>query len=241
MKHDSELVFCILEDDYIPLVQYRPETKALEVGALDPNDPEADYNVFSHVWVDGLGSYLERGLPICQLEILHDLASCVLSSDVWFWIDGLCVPKREPFRKMAIQLMKYTYADSLVSIVLASGWMGRLWTYQEVFIPHRVDLELKDGLCQVNELVQRLYQMYLNMHKGNPVPAILAKDLVTSLQKIRPLYRQYRQRDRVRQLVDVFNALTRRLTSMPENQLLVLGLLLDIDLNKILAVDSEFR
>ena len=83
--------------------------------------------------------------------------------------------------------------------------------------------------------------MYLNKDKGNPVPAILAKDLVASLQKIRPLDRQFRQRDRVRQIVDVFNALARRLTSRPEDQLLVVGLLLDIDLNKILAVDGELR
>ena len=262
VKPDLGSILDILEDDYIPLVQYRPETKTLKVGALDPSDPAADYVVFSHVWADGLGSCSERGLPICQLERLHDLASRVLSSDVWFWIDGLCIPRREPFRKMAIQLMKYTYADSLVSIVLdnsirrvsvaddpisiawylyASGWMGRLWTYEEAFIPPRVDLELKDGLCQIYELVQRLYQMYLNKDKGNPVPAILASDLVASLQKIRPLDRQFRQRDRVRQIVDVFNALTRRLTSRPEDQLLVLGLLLDIDLNKILAVDGELR
>ena len=262
VKPDLGLIFDFLEDDYIPLVQYRPESKTLQVGALDPSDPAADYVVFSHVWADGLGSCSERGLPICQLERLHDLASRVLSPDVWFWIDGLCIPKREPYRNMAIQLMKYTYADSTLSIVLdnsirrvsvvddpisiawylyASGWMGRLWTYQEAFIPPRVDLELKDGLCQIDELVQRLYQMYLNNDKGNPVPAILAKDLVASLQKIRPLDRQFRQRDRVRQIVDVFNALTRRLTSRPEDQLLVLGLLLDIDLNKILAVDGELR
>ena len=262
VKPDLGLIFDILEDDYIPLVQYRPGTVTLEVRALDPCDPAADYVVFSHVWADGLGSCSERGLPICQLARLHDLASRVLSPDVWFWIDGLCIPKREPFRNMAIQLMKYTYADSVLSIVLdnsirrvsvaddlisiawylyASGWMGRLWTYQEAVIPPWVDLELKDGLCQIYELVQRLYRMYLNQDKGNPVPAILAKDLVASLQKIRPLHRQFRQRDRVRQIVDVFNALTRRLTSRPENQLLVLGLLLEIDLNKILAVDGELR
>ena len=165
VKPDWGLVFDILEDDYIPLVRYPPENKTLEVGALDPSDPAADYVVFSHVSADGLGSCSERGLHICQTERLHDLASRVLSSDVWFWIDGLCVPRREPFRNMAIQLMKYTYADSLLSIVLdnsirhvsvaddpisiawylyASGWMGRLWTYQEAFIiPPRVDLELK--------------------------------------------------------------------------------------------------
>ncbi len=262
VKPDLGLVFDILEDDYIPLVQYQPGTKTLKVGALDPSDPSADYIAFSHVWADGLGSCTERGLPTCQLERLHSLTTCLLKADPWFWVDGLCVPKREPYRNMAIQMMKYTYGVSLQSIVLdnsirrisvdddpiliawtlyASGWMGRLWTYQEGFIPPRVDLELSDGLCQIYELVQRLYRMNLNKDEGNPIPAILAKDLVASLQKIRPLDRQFRQRDRVRQIVDVFNALTRRLTSRPEDQLLVLGLLLDIDLNKILVAEGELQ
>ena len=261
VKPDRVQVFEILDAAKIPVVQYEPEEGTIELGGVDP-EQKSDYIVFSHVWADGLGSCTERGLPRCQVERLHNLASQELKCGSWFWIDGLCVPKREPYRNLAIQLMKSTYRNATGGVVLdnslheistsyhpmhigwtvyASGWMGRLWTYQEGILPPWIDLELNDGLCSLYQLIQQLYRLYNNKSMESPVPAILARDLLAALQKARPLDRHHQSRERSRKVVDVFNALTRRLTSRPEDQLLVLALLLDVDVNNIMALSGEAR
>ena len=109
MKPDRGQVFDILDADKIPVVQFQPENGMLELGAINPDNRKSDYITLSYVWADGLGSCTKRGLPRYQVERLHDIARQEVIYSAWFWIDGLCVPKREPYRNKAIQLMKYTY------------------------------------------------------------------------------------------------------------------------------------
>ena len=85
------------------------------------------YVAISHVWVDGLGSNTENGLPVCQIKridaYVHELLPGCTPA---FWIDGLCIPgdpphpkkvngkeEQEPqerrWRRMAIRKMGETY------------------------------------------------------------------------------------------------------------------------------------
>lgn len=261
IKPNIKAIFEILDADLIPVVQFCSEKARFELGAVAPNDTGTDYIAFSHVWADGLGSCTEKGLRTCQARRLHRLAQKELTHGSWFWIDGLCVPKREPYRGKAIQMMKLTYRNATGVVVLdsslhrisksssiieigwtlfASGWMGRLWTYQEGFLPPWVHLELNDGLYNLYELIQQLYKIYYN-HSSNPFPFIFTRDLLAALQKTRPLDRYHHTRSKSHKIVDTFNVLTRRLTSRPDDQILVLGLMLDIDVEYLITLTGEVR
>ncbi|KIW67605.1 hypothetical protein PV04_06843 [Phialophora macrospora] len=255
----------ILNAGKIPVVQVSRDSDTLTLGAVDIDDADADYIAFSHVWADGLGSSTEAGLPRCQILRLDQLASRQLSFGRWFWIDGLLVPYKEPYRGKAIQMMKATYQNATGVIVLdsslrslsisastlelgwavfASGWFGRLWTYQEGFLPPWVDLELHDGLLDLYALIQRLYKSYFD-HSASPFPNVFIRDLLAVLQKARPLDRTARarldSRPKVRRIVDIFNAFTRRRTSRPDDQLLIMGLLLDIDVRELMKKEGADR
>jgi hypothetical protein len=248
----------ILNAGKIPVVQASKDSHTLTLGAVDLDDANADYIAFSHVWADGLGSSSEAGLPRCQVLRLDDLASQRLSFGRWFWIDSLLVPYKEPYRGKAIEMMKATYQNATGVIVLdsslrslsisastlelgwavfASGWFGRLWTYQEGFLPPWVDLELRDGVFDLYALIQRLYKSYFD-HSPSSFPNVFIRDLLAVLQKARPLDRtartQFDSRPKVRRVVDVFNAFTRRRTSRADDQLLIMGLLLDIDVRGLM-------
>ena len=65
------------------------------------------------------------------------------------------------------------------------------------FLPPWVDLELRDGFCDLYELIQRLYKSYYNVD-NNPFPALFFRDLFAALQKIRPLDRKHYNRAKSR-------------------------------------------
>ena len=261
LKPDTAQVFEILDAGCIPVVQLEANGSSFELGGIHPDDRKADYIAFSHVWADGLGSSTEAGLPVCQIRRLHQLVEKRTEHGAWFWIDGLCVPKQEPYRGKAIELMKFTYQNATGVIVLdeglrkvstnssgleigwslfASGWFGRLWTYQEGFLPPWVDLELGDGLVDLYSLIQNLYRFYMD-RKASQFPAVFVQGLVAVLQKVRPLDLRHYKRSRSRRTVDLFNAMTRRRSSRPDDQLLVFGLMLDLEIGPLLEVRGEDR
>ncbi|KAK0509938.1 hypothetical protein JMJ35_007332 [Cladonia borealis] len=260
-KLDITQVRDVLDSGYIPVVRIHADGRSLELGGFHPNNKNKDYIAFSHVWADGLGSNTETGLPACQIRRLHRLAEKRTESGAWFWIDGLCVPKQKPYRAKAIELMYHTYENATGVIVLdegcrklsiknsdleigwsifASGWFGRLWTYQEGFIPPWVDVELSDGLISLYNVIQNLYKLYTD-RKANPFPAVFVRDLVAVLQKARPLDLHHRKRPWVRRLVDLFNAMTRRRTSRPDDQISALGLFLELEIKDLLRLEGEDR
>ncbi|ETI22027.1 hypothetical protein G647_06097 [Cladophialophora carrionii CBS 160.54] len=265
LKPSIKSVRAILNVRKIPVVQLSQNGRNLELGAVDLYDPSADYIAFSHVWADGLGSSTEAGLPRCQILRLDHLAGLRLSFGRWFWIDGLLVPSQEPYRGKAIEMMKETYQNATGVIVLdsslrslsvsastlelgwavfASGWFGRLWTYEEGFLPPWVDMELQDGLLDLYVLIQRLYKSYFD-RSGSPFPNVFLRDLLAVLQKARPLDRTARarfdSRPKVRRIVDIFNAFTRRRTSRADDQLLIMGLLLDVDVRGLMKKEGADR
>ena len=261
VKPVIDIVLEILDAGYIPVVQFAAGACSLQLAGIHPTAKNSSYIAFSHVWADGLGSNTETGLPACQLRRLHKLADSRLQNGSWFWIDALCVPKQEPYRGKAIQLMRLTYQNAAGVIVLdeglsklsinsseleigwsifASGWFGRLWTYQEGFLPPWVNIELGDGLINFYSIIQKIYRFYHD-RKASPFPAVFARGLLGVLQKARPLDNRHYERSISRRTVDLFNAMTRRRTSRPDDQLLVLGLLLDVDIRPLMELRGEDR
>ena len=262
IKPDLAVALEILDAGCIPVVLFDAVQNTIELGGVHPEDLKTDYLAFSHVWADGLGSCTEVGLPACQIRRLHRLANTHKTiHERGFWIDGLCVPRLEPYRGKAIELMKATYQNATGAIVLdeglrqlstrssdmevawslfASGWFGRLWTYQEGFLPPWVDLEVSDGLIDLSLLIRRLYY-FSTVPKASPFPGLFTRDLLAILQKARPLASSLGERSKQKRIADLFNALTRRDSSRPGDQLLVMGLLLGINIRRLLELDGENR
>jgi hypothetical protein len=65
VKPDLAVILEILDENMIPVVRLDEDSQLLVIGGVDPNEKQADYIAFSHVWADGLGSTAEAGLPSC--------------------------------------------------------------------------------------------------------------------------------------------------------------------------------
>ena len=125
-----------------------------------------DYIAISHVWVDGLGSTAEVGIPECQARRLLKLGQKVSrKTHPRVWIDSLCIPAARDERKKAILLMADTYSQASTVLVIdktiqqqrscspieelycsifTSAWMQRLWTYQEACLARTLVFELAE-------------------------------------------------------------------------------------------------
>jgi Heterokaryon incompatibility protein (HET) len=141
----------------------------LQVEALEAMRQD-NFVVFSHVWADGLGSNSEKGLPLCQVRRLAEIVSEVEECNhPTFWIDSLCIPEKRDLRKKSISMMGKIYSCSTAVVVLdrdiliaktsiplaeiflsiyTSGWLGRLWTYQEGALARRLLFKMEDGLYE---------------------------------------------------------------------------------------------
>ena len=141
--------------------------------AFAPAVEEIRYVAISHVWADGLGNPHEQSLPLCQIRRLYHSVQALfdLSNDdiVYMWIDVMCCPSSAyPEAKahvLSIMELIYTYADTIIVVdaslrrqnrrdmdalefcarVATSGWMTRLWTFQEAALAEKLFVLLKDG------------------------------------------------------------------------------------------------
>lgn len=263
LKPDIDVVLEILDAGCFPVVELTEDAQSFEIGGIHPEDHRSEYIAFSHVWADGLGSCTENGLPACQVRRLDQLVRERCLYGAYFWIDSLCIPEaheQKQYRKKAIRLMNDIYQNAHGVIILdtglrnlssrnshleigwsvfASGWFGRLWTYQEGLLPRTVDLELDDGLVDLDGLIQSLYQQSRNLGGGNLFPFIFVRDLVAILQKARPVNLHWHNRPWSNRLVDVFNVLTRRRSSRIDDQIIVISHMLGLGLESFLDLEGE--
>ncbi len=207
------------------------------------------YLAFSHVWADGLGSVSEKGLPSCQIRRLAKIASAMLKHDhPCFWIDSLCVPEQKDLRKKAIILTAKTYASAAAVIVLdndvqnisirspseevfltifGSGWMGRLWTYQEAALARKLIFQMKDGRYELNPT--RLPSSTLPL-------TIIWTQLAKELEKLRGT-----PDPKVPMIALAQATLRWRSTSKADDETLAIAGILGIDASELLKYDGEER
>ena len=213
------------------------------------------YVAISHVWVDGLGSTTEAGLPKCQLERLGDLVDKATDTKgASFWIDSLCIPSLKEQRRKSIGLLRniYQYALKVVVIdrviqecpenasterllwsVVTSPWMQRLWTYQESYLATKV-------------LFSTANQSFLEMDQDLPtsdLPApsrVVRTSLVQALNTLRPdegLSADTRQTN----IGEVASAVSWRSTSKAGDEVLAIAALLKVDTRKLAEMPASER
>ena len=217
----------------------------LDVTTFDVNT-KGNYVAFSHVWADGLGSVSEVGLPVCQLRKLETIASFILRrKNPCFWIDSLCIPEQQDLRRKAIILMSKTYSCAAAVVVLdreiqkasiytpseelflsicGSGWMGRLWTYQEAALARRLIFQMKDGLYELDPSLlppPTLPLMTIWAHLAKQLKALTITD-VPAISSVQATLR-WRQ------------------TSKPDDETLAIAGILNIDSSILLKYEGEAR
>ena len=157
-------------EDSIPVFSIEDRKDGVKLSmtsrAMKSPDPE-DYIAVSHVWVDGLGSTAEIGIPECQVRRLLRLGREVTQKpNPRLWIDSLCIPAAKDARAKAIILMADTYSNAstvlvvdqrireqklsdsiqdLYCTIFTSAWMQRLWTYQEACLAQTLIFELAEN------------------------------------------------------------------------------------------------
>ncbi|KAF3912362.1 hypothetical protein AA313_de0207459 [Arthrobotrys entomopaga] len=147
--------------------------------------PSTSYVCISHVWSDGFGNPATNTLPACVLIYIQSLVNAIVpdlksapDDNVPFWIDTLCVPLTHQYRKLAIKRMGETYSKSIGILVLdsglrcisssststqeimiriiCSGWMQRLWTFQEVCLAKTSWFQFSDRAIVEENIQSRL-------------------------------------------------------------------------------------
>jgi hypothetical protein len=163
-----------IEAQQIPLIELvmaddspTPQT-ILKVVAASPKTP---YIAVSHIWSQGRGSSTEDGLPRCQLmqirKVLNRVVNPSSEQPLRFWMDSLCIPRDPGLRKTSITMMADIYRSAEIVVVVdedllqhsfssssswtnmltrivLSPWMQRLWTFQEGVLAKRLAWVFED-------------------------------------------------------------------------------------------------
>lgn len=170
----------IISDNKIPLIDLSSLSQLMSECPVVEWDRRQNFVAFSHVWVDGLSSGSEVGLPLCQLRKLQDILFQVGSNSL-IWLDALCVPHQPTIRNLAIGMMAEICKRSTAIIILDAGlrsrplgkfsaaelavrlltcnWMQRLWTLPEILFSRRAFVAFHDGVIDFNILRGRHGQM----------------------------------------------------------------------------------
>ncbi|KAK0185019.1 hypothetical protein F5146DRAFT_1144697 [Armillaria mellea] len=242
-------VYELLQAGAVPVVQLLPD------GALCiSSSSDSLYVAISHVWVDGLGSTTEEGLPRCQIEWIASMIKVVLPG-VAFWMDGLCILKEKSLRSFTIKQMTGIYVNADVVLVLdsgirscslsspledvvlhitTSGWMQRLWTLKEGLLAHKLIFKLSNGFVSLDDLFLKSERDYY----CNPLMLQLLKvlDSFRRLGKVHPQYQPLIPGARL-DFAEVVRALVRRWTSRLEDETFTICGLLNVDPSTVLDVE----
>ncbi|KAI0746901.1 hypothetical protein C8Q80DRAFT_1066456, partial [Daedaleopsis nitida] len=243
-----EHVMALLSSGDIPvIVPHRDGTLSVRSASAGP------YVAISHVWVDGLGSTTEDGLPSCQISRIASLTAVLVPHGA-FWQDGLCVPSDRPMRKKAIALMAKTYAgaDKVLVIdagirslcanttpleevllrIATSGWMQRIWTLQEGLLAREMYFEFADGLIRAEALkdlpTSAVHPLFLAF---NPIVSALLEALL--------FVRGRGGEDRTKYTFpELLRLMHHRTTSKPEDETLAIAGLVGVDAGELVSLST---
>lgn len=177
----SEIQQTLAEDKYFLIDAsdfLRPD--GMKKLSLVPFTEGLSYTAFSHVWAHGVGSDAEDGLPRCRIGLLLARVQWTVdhlkSNDrsLLFWIDSLCVPRDEKYKRKSIGMMVSIYrnasaviildsmlqkisyhntpVESLTLYLLISDWNRRLWTLQEALIATKICVVFQEQVVDLSQL-----------------------------------------------------------------------------------------
>ncbi|KAJ9610607.1 hypothetical protein H2200_005384 [Cladophialophora chaetospira] len=175
---DQNAVLELLQQGIVPgvIISNSAATGAVHLELADCAD-HVGYVAISHVWADGLGNPDSNALPSCQVLRLFDVLSKLhqnYSTPKVFWLDTLCCPVGQG-RDLAISFMHRTYQEAsavlvldssleaieidgmdpaeILSRILLSPWMRRLWVLQEGYLAKKLYFQFKDEACNGAKVV----------------------------------------------------------------------------------------
>jgi hypothetical protein len=209
---------------------------------------QQQYTAISHVWAHGLGNPGANALPRCQLEKLRDSVLEIPSQatdgergTASFWIDTLCVPVDNKWRKMAIRAMRKTYEEAENILVLdaelqevsvstsleeiyvriaCSAWMTRLWTLQEAILAKKIYIKLADAIVDLGTLGNRISNLsYIFRH---------VREHLLFMMLLRELSLEFWKGSRAWGFSIVVGHARRRSTSKPEDEITCLSTLVQL-------------
>ncbi|KAL8789941.1 MAG: hypothetical protein Q9195_006602 [Heterodermia aff. obscurata] len=250
-----EDVLVAIDEGSIPVIRMQNDLRAeLEV-IKQPVDRLGNYVAISHVWVDGLGSTSEVGLPTCQVKRLGEsVQKATTDSSILFWIDSLCIPSASEQRKKSIRQLRNIYrnaasvmvidreirrcprdasAERLLWTIASSPWMQRLWTYQEGYLATRVLFQVQGK--SLIEIDQQWPSSTL------PTSAqVVRTSLIQHLNNLRP-DNGLPDVERKTNLGEVASAISWRSTSKSGDEVLAIAALLNLDTRSLTALPIEER
>ncbi|KAM0259149.1 hypothetical protein ACHAPA_010883 [Fusarium lateritium] len=255
LESPSQALHQLVDQLAVPLVRYQANN--IQITELKMDEPNV---VFSHVWVDGLGNVSgKNALPTCQVIRLQEIANMAFigheSKPIPFYIDTLCVPRKMELRGKAIRKMKDVYKsamkvmvldreiealssdDSITKMVVRiyfSGWMRRLWTYQEGALNKSLFFKLADCILPLDSMRRWFWEVHDTAEAGcvRSVLALLTKTLEVQDTKIIPPTLFF---------VIVRDALHWRSTSRSEDEAFVITILLGLDTESVLKAEGTER
>jgi hypothetical protein len=202
-------------------------------------------------------------MPSCQIRRLFSLVKSINTAELnpVFWIDTLCVPLDDHYRKVAISKFQDTYREATKVLVLdrclaqvgcnnrseqiahllCSEWMSRLWTLQEGLLAKCLLIKYKDKVVPLSYLLD-------NDAGERKVPRT---DIVET-KLCSQLASRFLLRDQFGDVSDVnefsrrpdapflalMQNLQRRRTTKPKDEPICLATLLDMDLKQFPKMPS---
>lgn len=261
-------VISILEEGKVPNIHMDSGIR------ISPAVPSVPYVAISHVWSDGLGNPRYNALPLCQLERISSLVRNLYPESkkpVPFWMDTLCCPiEPRDARNTAIQLMKKTYEEAsivlvldsyllsipsqsareleLLMIVYCSRWNRRLWTLQERILGRdRVFVQFSDVALALNSLtIEEKYGDIMELvsmqtGKGLRVMSIMMSAPFLPFLMSMLTQSNWASADTSTKLDNLLRLLKFRATTKPSDEAVCLGNIFDMDITSILSASKEER
>ena len=261
----------ILQRGSFPLISFHDarnaSTEDPELRTIDSGKAKR-YVAISHVWSDGMGNNEHNALPRCVLSFISQAVQSLYPSSeepVPFWMDTICFPLEPPEAyNMAMSKMRASYedADQVLVLdsslqlchsktipiherlihVLCSGWMRRLWTLQEAQLAAKLQFQFSDSIMNIDDALEEAlegvelpFQHALSSGQGPP------SGFKRYLWKLRVVLRSKPWTKSKSSMTIVAPAIQRRSTSVSTDEPLCLATLLNLDIDKILAVPANKR
>lgn len=255
----------LLRQGYIPLVSLANRHNSLPALELVEYTAATPFVAISHVWSDGLGNPFANSMPVCQLREIKRLVQNLYpekAEPVHFWIDTLCVPSSPgDAKKEAIKRMRETYALADKVLVLdatlrripvsnrsileqalwiySSNWMSRLWTLQEGALSQSLWVRSADLTLECARIKEEAAGFHLSLRKGwgNSLDIQLIYGRICGSEKVSI----YASGKKTFDISGVCTSLSRRCTSVTEDEALCIGSLLALDMDPIAGANPVDR
>lgn len=256
---NQQQLYSILQSGTVPLISTALAFDDQLPIEIVPATAGIKYVAVSHVWSDGLGDPVANSLPRCQLVHISHLVNALYGPadrPIPFWMDTLCCP-REPrdATHLAIQYMRKTYSEADKVLVLekylrshpveamsafermarifCSSWTLRLWTFQEGVLAKSLFIQFADTALE-------FYKAFLAMvyDDGPHFERHSLSGFYTEIRSRRPITGSAAPFEDLQELVV---ALKERSTTVSSDEVLCLGTMMDLDMEKLLEVGPAAR